>query len=210
MQLTSHSNWIPYYCTDPNAIQLFKPVIPFFPPSFAVIMITTSTRHCCRTWNATISRNDRLSWSTYMVVFQTEKETNLKKELVLGIYVQIILLTEIDRETSEKEQGEYECYVTERYFRKGFSIPIWLIIFIVIVCHAALHWRHEELHKQVPCYGGEITVKRQFLLAASKECFSVPGVGRAVTARLPRQFATFQWQQCSPSHGAEAMLFEDV
>lgn len=146
-------------------------------------MITTSTRHCCRTWNATISRNDRLSWSTYMVVFQTEKK---------------------------QEQGEYECYVTERYFRKGFSIPIWLIIFIVIVCHAALHWRHEELHKQVPCYGGEITVKRQFLLAASKECFSVPGVGRAVTARLPRQFATFQWQQCSPSHGAEAMLFEDV
>lgn len=52
-----------------------------------------------------------------MVVFQTEKETNLKKELALGIYVQIILLTEIDRETSEKEQGEYECYVTERYVR---------------------------------------------------------------------------------------------
>lgn len=52
-----------------------------------------------------------------MVVFQTEKETNLKKELALGIYVQIILLTEIDRETSEKEQGEYKCYVTERYVR---------------------------------------------------------------------------------------------
>lgn len=37
--------------------------------------------------------------------FSDGKETNMKKGLVLGIYVQIILLTEIDRETSEKERG---------------------------------------------------------------------------------------------------------